>query len=385
MTTQQPIGAAVVGLGVGRSHVEAYHTLDETRLVAVCDSQEARVAPVAQQYGCKAYLRFEDVLSDPEIEWVSIATPHPSHADLAIRAMRAGKHVVVEKPMSISLEQSDRMIAVAKETGRTLATIFQRRFWPAAMNVRRAIDEGRIGTPVNGICTVSFWRTRDYYARDAWRGRWDTEGGGVLTNQAIHSIDMFQWFMGEAVEVTGRWANLTHPSIEVEDNAAVIIRFKSGALGVISATTSARLTQNAFVIHGSRGHTVGVIEEPEGAVGYNHVWTIPGEEDVPARSRAEHVANGEHIYDSNISINNTGVADESQMWPSDFAFQRPATPNYHARQISEAIEAMRAGRAPLVDGVEGRKSVEILLAIYESHRTGRTIPLGKVPANQIRV
>ena len=135
--------------------------------------------------------------------------------------------------MTIDLAEADRMLAAARETGRTLGAVFQRRWWPAAMNVRRAIDEGQIGAPVLGQLPSSrFWRTKAYYERDAWRGRWDTEGGGVLTNQGIHAIDMFQWLMGgEAEEVVGRWSNQTHPYIDVEDTAAAIIRFRGGALG----------------------------------------------------------------------------------------------------------------------------------------------------------
>jgi UDP-N-acetyl-2-amino-2-deoxyglucuronate dehydrogenase len=372
MAQSKAIGAAVIGLGVGRSHAEAYHGLAETDLVAVCDGQEARLRPVAAEYGCRAYASVDDLLADRDVELVSVATPHPSHAELAIRALRAGKHVLVEKPMTIDLAEADRMVAAARETGRTLATVFQRRWWPAAMNVRRAIDEGQIGAPVLGRCALSWWRTRAYYERDAWRGRWDTEGGGVLVNQGIHAIDMFQWLMGgEPEEVVGRWSNQTHPFIEVEDTAAAIVRFKGGALGVLSATTSARLSQNAIVIDGSKGHTVGVIEEPEGAVGYNHVWTIPGQEDVPARSLADHVARGEYIYQAGPGL--TAGPEEGHYWPTDFQYRQPAEPNYHARQIQDLVAAIRAGRRPLVDGVEGRKSVAILLAIYESSRTGQPV------------
>jgi UDP-N-acetyl-2-amino-2-deoxyglucuronate dehydrogenase len=374
MAQAKPIGAAVIGLGVGRSHAEAYDQLAETELVAVCDTQEARLRPVAEQYRCRAYGSVDELLADRDVELVSVATPHPSHAELAIRALRAGKHVLVEKPMTIDLAEADRMVAAARETGRTLATVFQRRWWPAAMNVRRAIDEGQIGTPVLGRCTLSWWRTRAYYERDAWRGRWDTEGGGVLVNQGIHAIDMFQWLMGgEAEEVVGRWSNQTHPFIEVEDTAAAIIRFRGGALGVLSATTSARLSQNAIVIDGSKGHTVGVIEEPEGAVGYNHVWTIPGQEAVPARSLADHVARGEYIYRSGRYVDADIPADQDQCWPTDYQFKLAARPNYHARQIQDLVEAIHTGRRPTVDAVEGRKSVAILLAIYESSRTGQPV------------
>lgn len=367
--------AAVVGLGVGRVHADAYHQLAETELVAVCDLNPARLDQVARQYGCRAYASVEALLADKDVELLSVATPHPSHSELAIRALRAGKHVLVEKPMTVDLDAADQMIATAAETDRTLATVFQRRWWPAAMKVRRAIDDGSIGRSMLGECHLSMWRPRVYYEQDAWRGRWDTEGGGVLVNQAIHAIDMFQWLMGGQVEeVVGRWSNLTHPEIEVEDNAAVVIRFAGGGLGVLSATTSSRPSQNSVVIHGTLGHSIGVTEEPEGAVGYNHVWTVPGQEDVPRKSLAQHVAAGEFIYESG-GLEADAPVEREQFWPTDYAFKQPAQPNYHARQILDMVTAIRTGRKPLVDGVEGRKSVAILLAIYESQRTGQPVRL----------
>src|SRR4051812_33054754 len=191
-------------------HAQAYDQLDTTELVAVCGSQEARLGPIAEQYGCRAYTSLDELLADDNVQLISVATPHKSHADLAIRCMRAGKHVLVEKPLTVDLAEADRMLSVARETGRTIGSVFQRRFWPAALKARAAVDDGKIGRPVLGIAQVSFLRARAYYDRDIWRGSWEHEGGGVLTNQGIHTVDMFQWLMGgDPVEVTGRWANLT--------------------------------------------------------------------------------------------------------------------------------------------------------------------------------
>jgi predicted dehydrogenase len=364
----QRLGAAVIGLGVGQAHARAYAALEETELVAVCDQSAERLAAFTATHPVRAYRDAADIFADPDIQIVSIATPHPSHAALAIAAARAGKHAIVEKPMTVDLAEADAMIAAAKEHGVTLGVIFQRRWWPAALRVRSAIDAGAIGRPVMGQCALSWWRTKAYYDRDAWRGRWDTEGGGVLTNQGIHAIDMFQWFMGEVEEVFGRWSNLTHPSIEVEDNAAAVLRFKGGALGVITATTSARLSHTRITIHGSNGASVGVIEEPEGAVGYNDVWTVPGEERVAAESLAAHVATGDYIYHGLIQ-------EPMHVWPTAYEYRQEAVPAYHARQLQEFAQAIQAGRPPLVTGEEGRKSLEILLAIYESQRTGQPVRL----------
>ncbi|MCC6628482.1 MAG: Gfo/Idh/MocA family oxidoreductase [Chloroflexi bacterium] len=368
----QRLKAAVIGLGVGQSHARAYAALDETELVAVCDMNPARLAAIATELGARAYTEPGQVFADPEIELVSIATPHPSHAALAIAAAQAGKHPIVEKPMTVNLAEADAMIAAARECGVSLGVIFQRRWWPAAQRVRQALDAGAIGRPVLGQCALSWWRTQAYYDRDPWRGRWDTEGGGVLCNQGIHALDMFQWFMGDVVEVFGRWTNLTHPSIEVEDNAAAVLRFASGALGVITATTSARLSHTSIVVHGSTGSSIGVIEEPEGAIGYNHVWTVPGQEGVVAESLAAHVAAGEYIYRADQATNQQ---EAPHYWPTAYRYARPAEPSYHARQLRDFALAVQTGRQPLVTGEEGRKSLAILLAIYESQRTGLPVAL----------
>ena len=366
------VGAAVLGLGVGRMHAQAFHQLDTTDLVAVCDSQEARLEPAAEQYGCRAYTDLDDLLADKNVELISVATPHKSHAALAIRCMRAGKHVIVEKPMTVDLDEADQMIAASRETGRTLGSVFQRRYWPAALKAKATIDEGKIGRPLLGIAQVSFPRSKSYYDRDPWRGSWEHEGGGVLTNQGIHTIDMFQWFMGgDPVEVIGRWANLAHPYVDIEDTAAAVIRFGSGALGVLSGTTSASWSHMSIVIHGAKGHSIGVMEEPEGAIGYNHVWNVPGEEGTVERSLAEHVERGEYMF----RIDNRPDSGLAGTWTTAYQYKQPGEPNYHARQIADLVESIRTGRKPLVDGYEGKKSVAILQAVYESNRTGQPVAL----------
>jgi UDP-N-acetyl-2-amino-2-deoxyglucuronate dehydrogenase len=360
------LGAAVIGLGVGRRHVEAYANLPESTLVAVCDQNPERLWAVADEYHVSAYTDVADLLRDERVEVVSIATPHPSHASLAIAAMEAGRHVIVEKPMTLSLDEADAMIACARERRRTLAVIFQRRFWPAALRVRQAIQDGKLGAIVSGECELSWWRTAEYYGRDPWRGRWDTEGGGVLVNQGIHAIDMFHWYMGEPEMLWARWANLSHPYIEVEDNAVAAVQFRGGALGVIRLTTSSRLSRTRIAIHGANGSSVGVLEEPEGAVGYNDLWTIPGEEHIRTESLREHVEKGEYIYRGL-------VADGPPTWHTGYAFQRDADPSYHAMQIQDFLRAILEQREPLVNGEEGRKSLALMTAIYQSGRTGAPV------------
>lgn len=363
------LGAAVVGLGVGQRHVEAYAELEESDLVAVCDVNPPRLEQVGQRYHARTYVDFDELLRDDHVEVISIATPHPSHAKLAIAAMEAGRHVIVEKPMTVDLREADAMIECARRRGRTLGVVFQRRFWPASLRAHQAIAEGRLGNVVSGECTLSWWRTERYYGRDAWRGRWDTEGGGVLVNQGVHALDMFQWFMGEIDFLWARWTNLSHPYIEVEDNAVAAVQFKSGALGVIRMSTSSRLSLTRIAVHGSNGASVSVTEQPEGAVGYNDLWTIPGEEHVAEESYREHVARGEYIYQASEAANPA----QGPYWPGAYEYRAEAKPSYHAIQIRDFLQAIQEKREPLVNGEEGRKAVELLTAIYRSGRTGEPV------------
>jgi UDP-N-acetyl-2-amino-2-deoxyglucuronate dehydrogenase len=363
---ERPLGAAVVGLGVGQAHAEAYATLPESTLVALCDQSPERLHQANAAYGVTTYADMAELLRDERVQVISVATPHPSHAPLAIAAMEAGRDVIVEKPMTVDLREADRMVDCARSTGRTLGVIFQRRFWPASWRVKHAIAEGKIGTPVSVDCELTWWRTESYYGRDPWRGRWDTEGGGVLCNQGIHALDLMQWFVGPVQSVWARWANLSHPYIEVEDNAAAVVAFRNGALGVIRMSTSSRTSRTRVTVHGSNGYSVSVIEEPEGAVGYNDLWTVAGEEGLRDASLAEHVEKGEYIYRGLVT-------DGPPTWYTGYRFQRPASPSFHAVQLQDFLRAIRERRDPVVNGEEGRKSLELMVALYRSGRTGQEV------------
>ncbi len=352
------IKTGIIGCGgIARRHAAAYAALSNSDLVAVCDTQAERAAQFAQRYGAKAYTDPATMLRDSGVQAVSICTPHPFHPALLILAAEHGVDAITEKPMGIELEDCDRAVAAARKAGTRQAVIFQRRFWPASMRLRRAIDAGKLGTPVLGSCTVRFSRPPAYYQRDAWRGKWATEGGGVLVNQAVHAIDMFQWYMGPIASLSGHWANLTHPYIEVEDTAVATLRFQSGALGTIECSVSPNKTNFSFAriaIYGSNGGWATVTEQPEGRVGLNDVWEIPGEEEEGKRRYQEEMAADEYMFESASG-------------------GRPVT-SYHQLQIEEFLNAIQEHREPLVNGEEGRKSVEIIQAIYRSGRSGQELP-----------
>src|SRR5207237_6637000 len=190
---------------------------------------------------------------------VIIGTPHPLHAAPAILAAEAGVHVLVEKPLAANLADCDAMLAATKRSGVTLGVISQRRFYEPVRRMRAAIDAGKIGTPALGVFLQYSWRDAAYYRSDPWRGRWDTEGGGVLVNQSPHQLDILLWLLGPAAEVSGQWANVNHPGVKVEDTAVASIRFANGGLGSIAASVAQKPGIYTKVhVHGSSGASVGV-------------------------------------------------------------------------------------------------------------------------------
>jgi len=348
---------AVIGYGkVAHTHAEALASIPESEFVAVCGRDAAKARAFADQYRVSPFTTVEEMVG-AGVQAVVVATPHPAHAAVTVPALRAGAHAIVEKPLASSLEDCDAMIGAAREGGKTLAMISQRRLYAPVLRVRQAIDAGKLGRPVLGTVAMLGWRSDEYYRSDPWRGSWDGEGGGVLVNQAPHQIDILQWLMGDVDELYGAWANLNHPTIEVEDTSVAVIRFKNGALGNIVASNS----QNPGIfgrvwVHGANGATVGVqtdggsmfiagmttVTEPP----VNDVWTVPGEEEMLARWREE---------------------------DADFFRGIDATKHYHRLQIQDFLQSILEGREPLVPGEEGRKTVEIFTAIYRSQRDGRPV------------
>ena len=351
---------ALIGCGkVGQIHAAALLSLPESEFVAACDPQRERAEAFAALHGTRAFADVGAMLAETGAQAVVIGTPHPLHATAAIAAMEAGVHVLVEKPMAASLGDCDAMLATAARTGMTLGVISQRRFYEPVIRLKDAIDAGKIGTPVLGVFQMFSWRDRAYYQSDPWRGKWATEGGGVLVNQSPHQLDLLQWLMGEVEEVSGYWANLNHPEVEVEDTAVASLRFRGGGLGSIVTSLSQKPGLFTKVhIHGSNGASVGV-ETDRGATfvagmteiaepPLNDLWTIPGEEFALAEFQAEDRARFRQI---------------------------DSTTHYHALQIQDFLRAILEDRPPLVTGEDGRKVVALFTAIYRSQRDRRSIAL----------
>lgn len=348
----------IIGCGkVAHIHAKALKNVKEANFTSVFSRDIRKAEIFAGEYNVKAYCDIDEMLADNIAEVVIICTPHPNHAEAAIKAAKAGIHVLVEKPLAASLEDCDAMINAAKEHGVTLGMVCQRRFYTPVQRLRCAIDAGKIGKPVIGTVNMLGWRDEAYYRSDPWRGTWKDEGGGVLVNQAPHQIDLLQWFMGPVESLFGYWGNLNHPYIEVEDTAVAVIRFKNGGIGNIIVSNSVNPALFGKVhIHGENGAAVGVqtdggamfiagmssITEPPA----NDLWTVPGEEAMLEKWKKE----DSEFFDS----------IDSMIY-------------FHERQIEDFLKSIINGTKPLIDGEEGRKTVEIFTAIYRSNRDKKPV------------
>lgn len=360
----EALRTAVVGCGkVGHLHAKALSRLSESIFVAVCDTDLQRARQFAAEYNVEAYHDVEEMITKSRVESLTVCTPHPLHAEPAIKAAHAGVHVLIEKPLASSLEDCDAIINAGKTSGVRIGTISQRRLYAPCQRIKRAIEEGKLGRPILGSIAMYCWRDQAYYKSDAWRGSWKAEGGGVLVNQAPHHLDLLQWYMGPIDELFGYWGNLNHPYIEVEDTAIAVLRFKNGALGNIVLSNSQNPALYGRVhVHGSNGASVGVqtdggamfiagmsnITEPP----FNDLWTVPGEQELMKKWQKE---------------------------DAEFFLGINAMEYYHQLQIGEFLKAVINSREPLVTGEEGRKTVEIFTALYRSQRDGKPVKFPLTP------
>lgn len=354
------IKTALVGCGkVGHLHAAALQSLPESEFVAVCGRTMEKAQSFAEKYRVAAFTDIDEMLAKSKAEAICVCTPHPQHAGPTVAAARAGVHAIIEKPLASTLADCDAMLAAARENKTILSTVCQRRFYPPCQRIRRAIDDGKIGKPVLGVATMFGWRDEAYYKSDPWRGSWKDEGGGVLVNQSPHQLDLLIWYLGEIDEVFGFWANLNHPYIEVEDTAVAVVRFKSGALGNIVVSNSQNPAINARVsVHGENGASIGV-QTDGGAMfvpgltaiseaPFNDIWTVRGEEQLLPQWKDE---------DARLF---------SSVNPMEY---------FHRLQIQDFLRAIIEKRPPSITGEEGRRTVELFSAIYESNRQKKAIKL----------
>lgn len=325
---------------LGGNHIEG------ARLVAVCDSDRARADAIASKFGVAAHDNLDAMLARDDIDAVAVLTPSGMHPQHVIACARAGMHVVVEKPMALRLQDADEMIRACDEAGVKLFVVKQNRFNVPIVKAREALDAGRFGKLVLGTVRVRWCRDQTYYDQDAWRGTW-AQDGGVLTNQASHHIDMLEWFFGDVVSVHAR-STTALVNIETEDTAVATLKFRSGALGVIEATTAVRPAdlEGSISILGEKG-TVEI-----GGFAMNQIrhWR----------------------FVNKLPLDNDVIEKYSVNPPNVYGFG-------HQAYYQHVVECLADRGAALVDGLQGRKSLELISALYESIETGKEVPLRFVP------
>ncbi len=341
---RQETGFGIIGCGsIANWHAGAIARIAGTRLVAVTDLSEKSRSDFARKYAVEPAESVEKLLSRADVDIVCICTPSGLHAPLAVQALAAGKHVIVEKPMALSLPEADAVIRASEQNQVKVAVISQLRFTPAMVKLKEAVDRGLLGRLVTGDIYMKFYRSPDYYQAGGWRGTWKMDGGGALMNQGIHGVDLLRYVMGPVRSIHGYARTLARP-IEVEDTAVAALEFQNGALGIIEATTSIYPGRpRRLEISGDRGT---IILEEDSII----AWDIAG---LPLPA------------DVTLGRTLSGAANDPTAMSLDG----------HVLQISDMVEAVRNGREPLVNARAGRLPVEIILAIYESSRTGKQIYL----------
>lgn len=344
------IGFGVVGAGmIGRFHCQAIAAIEDAELVAVCDVVAEKAQALSEEFTSRAWCTDEqELIARDDVQVVVVGVPSGLHHAVALAAIDAGKHVIVEKPIDITLERADTMIAAAQERGVVLSVVSQKRFEPATQHLKAAVDAGRFGRIVFADVYVKWWRTPEYYSCGGWKGTKALDGGGALINQSVHQIDLLRWIMGPVRRVYGRVDTRVH-QIEGEDTAAAVVEFGCGAMGVIEGSTASYPGHPATLsITGERGSAQ--LED-----GRLTEWRFADGEESEADILARFVG-----------MSGSGGGDPASI-----------SARGHELQFRDVIDAIRTGRRPLADGEEGRKALELILAIYESSELGVPVSPGR--------
>ena len=342
MSNKLKIG--IVGLGnIADIHAQAIKETSNAELISAYSSSEDKAGAFADKYSINGFSDWDKFINDPNLDAVSICTPNGTHLDFGEKAAKAGKHVIVEKPIEVTLERARKLIDVCRENDVQLAVIYQTRFMDKIGELKHFIDNGGLGELVMGDAYVKWYRSQEYYDSGAWRGTIALDGGGVLINQAIHTVDLLQWLMGDVDTVFGQTGTFTH-DLEGEDNAVAALRFKNGAIGVIEASTSVQPAQaRKLEIHGEKGTIV--------------------------------------IEDDDVKIlledgNSADISDSSEEKKESSGASSPLggfSIIPHKNQFEAIADAIEKNETPLVSGEESLKSLAIVLAVYESARTGKNV------------
>ena len=363
MAKKGRFGFGIVGCGmIADFHARAIEAMKGGYLACVYSRSKSNADRVAKAFNCASYQDYEAFLSHPGLDIVTIATPSGAHLEPCVQAADAGKHIICEKPLEVTLERVDRMIRVCKKNKVMLAGIFPRRFSEATAVFKKTVDSGRLGKITLADAYVKWFRTQEYYDSGDWRGTWLLDGGGALMNQSIHTIDLLYYLAGDVNSVCAYADRTIHKRIETEDNAVAIVKFKSGALGVIEGSTSCfSPTGHPAEVHlcGSEGS---IFMRDESFTVWDFKKKRASDKKIKLKFQAE------------LGEAGAGAADPSAI---DFSG--------HLKNFEDAVRSLKSGKKPLIDGPEARKSIEIILAIYRSALKGGKpvhLPLKRTPVRR---
>jgi len=342
--TGKAYGVVIVGAGnISAAHIFAVEGLPNAELVGVVGRTAARSTKLADKHGVLVFGSLEEAVAHPEVDIVSICTPSGAHLEPALTAIAAGKHVVVEKPIEITVERSRRLIEAAEAAGVSVGAIFMSRFAPANAFAKRAVEEGRLGRLLQVDGYVKWWRDQAYYDSGAWRGTALLDGGGALMNQGIHQVDALQWIAGPVAEVFAYAGTLNHERLEVEDTLVAVLRYENGAYGQLATATSLWPgSPKSLQVHGTEGFL-----------------RIDDDMLVDWRTRSGGDAERDELLAKYGGAGQGGSSD-----PMAISFQN------HLLQYQDFLAALDSGRAPAIDGREGIKAVELVEALYASAKSG---------------
>jgi len=334
---------ALLGCGrIAKRHSEllGHNQIEGASLSAVCDIDEVKAKKIGEQFGVPYFTDMHEMLKKTNIDVVTVLTESGYHAKHVLELAQYKKHIVVEKPMALTLDDADEMIQACDEAGVKLFVVKQNRFNVPVVKTREALEEGRFGKLVMGTVRVRWCRPQAYYDQDSWRGTWALDGG-VLTNQASHHIDLLEWMMGD-VESVHAMSRTALVNIEAEDTAIVNIRFRNGALGIVEATTAVRPKdlEGSLSIMGEKG----TVEIGGFAVNQMKVWNF------------EETQSGDDEVMGEYSVNP----------PNVYGFG-------HQAYYDHVVDSILNNKKHLVDGLVGRKSLELINAIYESIETKKEV------------
>lgn len=338
------INFGIIGCGViAPYHARALEKIEGVKLTVVCDIVKEKAESLAKQFFVeKIYNDYKELLLDKEIDAVCVCVPSGLHGEISVAALAAGKHVICEKPMEITKEKLNEVVAAAKRSKKKFACVFQRRMQPLPIKVKTALESGVFGKPLMASAYLKYYRTKEYYESAGWRATWEFDGGGALMNQGVHGVDLISWFMGGIDKIFGVARTQLH-QIPVEDAAVCTVKYKNGAIGVIECSTCVYPAQDTrFEIHCENGS---IIFSDKGLL----LWELKdGNKEAGENAETE----------LNIKNNPQAIG-----------------PLSHLPVIKDFVESIVENRNPAVTAEEGRCAVDTILAIYESSKKEKEIKL----------